>query len=139
MEGQAREKAMLIGELAHRTGTSAKTLRFYEDEGLVPEPPRTPAGYRDYPTDAVERVVFVRDAQTAGFTLRQIAEILGIRDGGQPPCEHVGQLIDQRLKDVARRIAELEQTRAHLYELARRTRELDPADCGGYCEIIDRA
>jgi DNA-binding transcriptional MerR regulator len=129
---------VLIGELARDSGTTAKTLRFYEGQGLLPEPARTPSGYRDYGPDAVGRVVFIRDAQAAGFTLRQIGQILGIRDGGQPPCEHVGQLIDQRLDQVAQRIAELEQTRAHLHELARRTRELDPADCGGYCEIIHR-
>jgi DNA-binding transcriptional MerR regulator len=127
-----------IGELARRAGTTAKTLRFYEDEGLLPEPARTPSGYRDYGADAVGRVAFIRAAQAAGFTLRQIGQILSIRDGGQPPCEHVGQLIDQRLDEVAQRIAELEQTWAHLRELARRTRELDPADCGGYCDIIHR-
>ncbi|MPZ27454.1 MAG: MerR family DNA-binding protein [Micromonosporaceae bacterium] len=127
---------MRIGELARRTGTTAKTLRFYEGEGLLPEPARTRSGYRDYPTDALDRVTFVRDAQKAGFTLRQIGQILHIRDGGQPPCAHVGQLIDQRLDEVERRLAELQQTRTHLRELAHRTRQLDPADCGGYCEII---
>lgn len=127
---------MLIGELAGRTGTTAKTLRFYEDEGLLPEPVRTPSGYRDYPAEALARVTFIRDAQTAGLTLRQIGQILVIRDGGEAPCEHVGQLIDHRLAEVTHRIAELEQTRAHLLELAQRTRELDPADCGEFCDII---
>lgn len=129
---------MLIGELARRAGTTAKTLRFYEDEGLLPEPARTSSGYRDYPPDARDRVAFIRDAQAAGLTLRQIGQILDIRDSGAPPCEHVGELIDHRLADVARRIAELEQTRTHLEELARRTSELDPADCGGYCDIIQQ-
>lgn len=129
---------MLIGELADHTGTTAKTLRFYENEGLLPEPGRTASGYRDYPRGAVDRVAFIRDAQSAGFTLRQIGQVLAIRDGGRPPCEHVGQLIEVRLSDIDNRIAELEQTRARLNELARRTRELDPADCGGYCDIIQQ-
>jgi DNA-binding transcriptional MerR regulator len=129
---------MLIGELAYHTGTTAKTLRFYEDEGLLPAPGRTPSGYRDYPREAVDRVAFVRNAQSAGFTLRQIGQVLAIRDGGRPPCEHVGELIEDRLSDIGRRIAELELTRARLNELARRTRELDPADCGGYCDIIQQ-
>lgn len=127
---------MFIGELAKRTGATTKTLRFYEDEGLLPEPTRTPAGYRDYAEPFVERVGFVRDAQSAGLTLRQIGEILEIRDGGRPPCEHVGNLIDQRLEEVEQRISELEQTRRQLHQLAQRTRELDPADCNGYCNII---
>lgn len=129
---------MLIGELARETRTTAKTLRFYEDEGLLPEPGRTPSGYRDYSRGALDRVVFIRAAQAAGFTLRQIGQILAIRDGGQPPCEHVGQLIGDRLDDIDKRIAELQQTRAHLQDLARRTRAFDPADCDGYCGIIQQ-
>jgi DNA-binding transcriptional MerR regulator len=126
---------MFIGELARRTGTTAKTLRFYEDEGLLPEPAHTSAGYRNYLPDDLDRVAFIRDAQAAGFALRQIGQILDIRDDGQPPCEHVTSLVHQRLHEVERRIAELEQTRAHLRELASRTTELDPADCAGYCNI----
>lgn len=127
---------MRIGELARHTGTTAKSLRFYESQGLLPEPARTRSGYRDYPASAVGRVSFIREAQHAGFTLRQIGQILHIRDRGQAPCAHVGQLIDQRLAEVQQRIAELQQTRAVLQELARRTRALDPADCDGYCDII---
>jgi DNA-binding transcriptional MerR regulator len=127
---------MRIGELAQHTGTTTKTLRFYEGEGLLPPPERTRSGYRDYPTAAVDRVSFIRDAQKAGFTLRQIGQVLDIRDGGQPPCAHVGQLIDQRLAEVERRLTELRQARTQLRELAARTRQLDPADCDGYCEII---
>jgi MerR family copper efflux transcriptional regulator len=130
---------MLIGELARHTGTTTKTLRFYETEGLLPAPERTRSGYRDYPSDAAGRVAFIRDAQKAGLTLRQIGQILAIRDDGEPPCQHVGQLVDRRLREVEQRIAELRQTRTQLRELARRTRELDPADCGGYCDIIPSA
>ncbi len=131
---------MRIGELARRTGTTTKTLRFYEDEGLLPEPHRMPSGYRDYPAASLDRVGFIRDAQAAGFTLRQIGQILDIQDGGQPACEHVGQLVTQRLREVEQRIAELRQTREQLRELARRTSEVDPADCTDYCIVItDRA
>lgn len=129
---------MLIGELAEHTGTTSKTLRFYEAEGLLPEPGRTSSGYRDYEPGAANRVAFIRDAQQAGFTLRQIGQILDISDSGEAPCEHVGQLIEQRIAEVEQRLTELAQTKAHLQELAKRTRELDPADCDGYCDIIVR-
>lgn len=129
---------MRIGELAQHTGTTAKTLRFYEDQGLLPEPGRTGSGYRDYPPQAADRVRFIRDAQKAGLALRQIGQILDIRDGGQAPCAHVGQLIEHRIAEVEQRLAELRQTRTHLRELAARTRQLDPADCEGYCDIIPR-
>jgi DNA-binding transcriptional MerR regulator len=120
---------MRIGQLATATGVTAKTLRFYEAEGLLPEPDRTPAGYRDYPADATGRVAFIRQAQAAGLTLAQIGQILAIRDHGQPPCQHVAALVDQRLDDVTHRLAELEQTRDELLALRDRLTDLDPADC----------
>jgi DNA-binding transcriptional MerR regulator len=127
---------MRIGELARRTGTTTKTLRFYEDAGLLPEPNRQPSGYRDYPADSLDRVGFIRVAQAAGFNLRQIGQILNIQDGGQPTCKHVVQLVAQRLDEVHQRIAEMRQTEAQLRELARRVSEVDPAECTGYCIVI---
>jgi DNA-binding transcriptional MerR regulator len=127
---------MLIGELARRSGTTAKTLRFYEGEGLLPPPARTTSGYRDYPAETLGRISFIREAQAGGFTLVQIRQVLDIRDSGTAPCEHVGTLIAHRLREVEQRIAELRQTRRRLQVLAERTSELDPADCHGYCDII---
>ena len=120
---------MLIGELAAATGTSAKTLRFYEAEELLAEPDRTAAGYRDYPEEAVARVAFIRRAQAAGLTLAQIAQILAVRDDGQPPCAHVAELVAQRLEEVTRRLDELARTRAELLALRERLAALDPVDC----------
>jgi DNA-binding transcriptional MerR regulator len=77
---------MRIGVLAAQAGITAKTIRFYEDTGLMPAPARTPAGYRDYPAGAAARLAFIRDAQAAGLTLAEIRSILVIRDDGQPPA-----------------------------------------------------
>jgi DNA-binding transcriptional MerR regulator len=120
---------MLIGELATATGVSTKTLRFYEADGLLAEPPRTPGGYRDYPDVAVTRVAFIRRAQAAGLTLAQIRGILTIRDDGQPPCDHVARFVEDRLDEVAQRLAELERTRAELLTLRDRLADVDPAGC----------
>ncbi len=120
---------MLIGELADATGTTTKTLRYYEGEGLLAAPERTPGGYRDYPPDAVERVTFIRHAQASGLTLRQIREVLMVRDGGLAPCGHVATFVNERLKDVKERIRELEHTRRQLLVLRRRLRDLDPKQC----------
>lgn len=130
---------MLIGELADETGVPAKTLRFYEGEGLLREPDRLPNGYRDYDHAAIERVTFVKRAQSAGFTLAQIGEILSIRDRGETPCGHVADLIGQRLQEVDRRIDELCSTRDTLAGLAERSGRLDPDDCDGFCHIIEGA
>lgn len=111
------------------------TLRFYEAEGLIPDPDRTPAGYRTYPKRAADRVRFIKDAQAAGFTLAQIREIPSIRDGGQPPCEHVTDLVRERLTDVDARLRELRGIRRQLQEVAARANALDPANCGDYCAL----
>lgn len=118
-----------IGELAQACGVTAKTLRYYEGEGLVPEPARTAAGYRDYDPEILDRIAFIRSAQAAGLTLRQIRETLLIRDGGQPPCRHVAELVEHRLDEVEQRLRELRHTRAQLRRLQQRLVGLDPADC----------
>lgn len=127
---------MRIGEAAGRAGVPAKTMRFWEDEGLLPEPARTTAGYRDYDLAIIERLTFIRQAQAAGLTLEHIRQILAIRDGGQPPCVHVTSLIARRLAEVEARLAELVRTRDQLALLAERAAVQDPADCLGYCSII---
>jgi MerR family copper efflux transcriptional regulator len=127
---------MRIGEIAGRAGVPAKTIRFWEDQGLLPAPARTAAGYRDYGPAILERLAFIRHAQAAGLTLEHIRQVLGIRDGGQPPCEHVTGLIARRLGEVEARLAELARARDQLAALAGRAAAQDPADCRGYCSII---
>jgi DNA-binding transcriptional MerR regulator len=127
---------MRIGETAARAGVPAKTIRFWEDQHLLPEPTRTSSGYRDYEPDVIERLTFIRHAQAAGFALDQIRQVLDIGDAGNPSCEHVAQLIRARLAEVEIHIADLEATRTHLLALADRAAAQDPADCRGYCSIL---
>jgi MerR family transcriptional regulator, copper efflux regulator len=127
---------MRIGEAAVRSGVPAKTIRFWEDQRLLPAPARTPAGYRDYDPAVLERLAFIRQAQAAGLTLEHIRQVLDIRDGGQPPCVHVAGLIGRRLAEVEARLAELARARDQLAALAARAAAQDPADCRGYCSII---
>jgi MerR family transcriptional regulator, copper efflux regulator len=129
---------MLIGALASGAGLSAKTIRFYEQAGLLPEPPRTPAGYRDYPPATLTRLLFIGQAQAAGFTLAEIRGVLAIRDSGQAPCRHVTGLIARHLTQVDQRIAELTATRAALAGLQRRAAATDPASCAesDICTIL---
>ena len=132
---------MLIGQLASATGVTAKTLRYYESENLLHEPGRTDNGYRDYPAETVDRVVFIREAQGAGLTLRQIREVLAVRDGGDAPCAHMASVVDARLADVERHLQELRKTRVQLLALRERLAGLDPADCaaGEICSAVGAA
>jgi DNA-binding transcriptional MerR regulator len=127
---------MRIGEIARRARVPAKTIRFWEDQHLLPPPGRTPAGYRDYDPAVLDRLAFIRHAQAAGLTLEAIRQVLEIRDGGQPPCVHVTDLIARRLAEVDARLAELTRTRDQLVVLTARAAAQDPADCRGYCSII---
>lgn len=127
---------MFIGELAAQSGITAKTIRFWEAKGLLPDPTRTPTGYRDYDSDALDRLSFIRHAQIAGLTLAEIRQVLAISDTGEPACGHVTDLIHQHLTDVDDRIRELTETRSLLTRLAERAADQNPAECGGYCAIL---
>ena len=129
---------MRIGELAERAGTTTKTLRFYEHAGLLPEPQRTPAGYRDYDEGVLDRLRFVKAAQAAGLTLAEIRDVIAAREDTGPPCEHVTALLDAHGTDLDRRIAELTALRDEVSRLRQRARRLDPARCtaDGVCHVI---
>lgn len=131
---------MQIGELAQACGVSAKTIRFYEQRGLLSPPPRTGGGYRDYPPETVHRLRFIRDAQGGGLTLTDIVGILALRDSGQAPCAQVEALIADRLDQIEKRLADLRATRTLLRQLALRAAQVDPDTCAeaDICTILAR-
>lgn len=105
---------MRISEAAAAAGTTAKTLRFYEDTGLLPGIGRTPAGYRDYPDEAVQRAAFIRRSRAAGLSLEQVRSLLAVHDSGARPCSHVRDRIADQLEALDARIAELQALRTTL-------------------------
>ena len=129
---------MRIGELAQRAGTTAKTLRFYEKQGLLPPAERTPSGYRAYEPDAVNRIDFVHRGQAAGLTLAQIRQILDIRDSGGSPCEHVRDLLHTRLTEIEQQIALLTALHDSIAVLRDAAAEPAPDTCdpGLVCRYI---
>ena len=120
---------MRIGELAQAAGTTTKTLRFYEGQGLIPEAQRTPAGYRDYSGDAITRIGFIHRGRAAGLTLAQIRQVLEIRDGGHSPCEHVRTLLDRRLAHIDAQIRDLESLRETISQLRDEAETVEPETC----------
>ena len=130
---------MRISELAGQTGTTTKTLRFYEDAGLLPAPTRTANGYRTYDDSAVVRVQFIKAGQGVGLTLAEIRTLLTIRDDGRAPCSAAIELLDTQLDDITSRIRELQAMKRDLSQLRDRALELDPADCTpeSVCHVIN--
>lgn len=105
---------MWIGELSARSGIPRRTIRFYEEEGLLSEPPRTPSGYRDYGPEALERLSLVRVAKGLGMTLDEIREVFGLAEAGRRPCSRVREIMRTRAAEIDRRIEELGRLRERL-------------------------
>jgi MerR family transcriptional regulator, Zn(II)-responsive regulator of zntA len=120
---------MRIGELAEAAGTTTKTLRFYEESGLLPPTDRAANGYRDYGPEALSRLDFIHRGRVAGLTLAQIREVIDIRETGDAPCHHVHQLLTERLADIDRQIADLQALRATLSRQREQTETADPSTC----------
>ena len=120
---------MRIGELAAAAGTTTKTLRFYEDSGLLPQTERAANGYRDYGPEALSRLDFIRRGRGAGLTLAQIREVIDIRDAGEAPCHHVYEVFAARVLDIERQIADLDALRADLSQRRDQAGEADPSAC----------
>src|SRR6266536_1583125 len=89
-----------VSTLARQVGIRPDTLRYYERVGLLPPPLRSPAGYRQYDPAIVERLRFIRGAQQFGLRLREIADLLAVRDRGACPCGHAEALVRQRISEL---------------------------------------
>ncbi len=125
---------MFIGELADASGVGVETVRFYEREGLLPEPPRTGGGYRVYDADAVRRVRFILRAKELGFTLAETKELLELRVADPDACGEVEATARAKIADVEGRIRELERIRAVLSDLVRACAANEQT---GECSILD--
>lgn len=106
-----------IGELSNLTGTSAKTIRYYEEIGLLPQPQRAENGYRLYDKADAERLQFIRRARTLDFALDDIDEVLAFRERDEPPCRYVMDLMARRIEEIEARLRDLEQIRDELKSL----------------------
>lgn len=124
-----------IGELAARVGIPTTTVRYYERSGLLRKPARSASNYRVYDHDAVERLRFIRAAQSAGLTLADIGVLLRYRDGLVAPCREVKLLIEKRLEKIQSTLREFRHVQHVLksyLEICRQAEEDEP------CGVLDR-
>jgi DNA-binding transcriptional MerR regulator len=103
-----------VSDLAAQAGLTAATVRYYEQLGLLPAPARTAAGYRTYDDEALNRLRFIKGAQRVGLRLREIGELLAIRDRGLCPCGHTAELLRQRMTEIDQEVARLGEVRTEL-------------------------
>lgn len=135
MNGQLK-----IGQLAARLDLNPRTIRFYEQAGILPEPERSRGGFRLYGDEDAERLRFVKTAQRLGLTLGEIKEVLAFRDRDERPCRYVAGVIEQRLAEIDERMRELRALKQELRALQARMRAEGVAERdAAYCHYIEAA
>lgn len=122
--GTSRARPLRIGELAAEAGVNPKTIRYYEDVGLLPPPERSESGYRLYTRHDHERLGFIRRAKQIGFSLEEIRAILHVSESGVAPCEHVLTLLDRKIGTTAEQMHALAAYYRQLVELRSSARRL---------------
>ena len=129
-----------IGELAKATGSTTKTIRYYELVGLLQEPERTESGYRLYNAKDVERLIFIKKAKSLGFSLTDVGETLVLYDTRQAPCVHVLALLDRKIQEIDRLVNELKELQHELMQLREESakRVERGVEGGPICGIIER-
>ena len=120
---------MNIGEAASRSGLPAKTLRYYEQIGLVVPSGRRRNGYRDYSERDVRLLRFVQRARSLGFSVRECRELLALYLDRNRSSAEVKRIALARIREIERKLRELESMRAALLELAERCHGDDRPDC----------
>lgn len=120
---------MKIGQLARQANVSVETLRFYEREGLLQQPPRNSSGYREFQPADVGRLHFIQRARQLGFTLREIGELIDLQTAGGTDCAVVRDTARAKLALIDRKIAELERMRRELGRVVEACQGGTVADC----------
>lgn len=133
------EQLLTVGQAARASGLSPKAIRLYEHKGLLPPAARTEAGYRLFGHEDLTTLRFIRQANTLGLRLDEIGDILDLQRGGTQPCGHVLAVLDVRIAEIDRTLADLSELRRSL-EAARETAEAGEARGEGVvvCQIIEQ-
>lgn len=142
MRYPTNSKTYQIGELASRSGVTPDTLRYYERLGLLPKPHRTSGGFRVYSADTVEWLRFIKQAQTLGFTLREVRDLLGFPgSAGAARCRRVRDMLRGKLGELQARLAELLEFQRllnhYLQECEHTLQESERAGGEPPCPVID--
>jgi len=112
-------KHMTIGTLASHTNVGIETIRYYERRGFLPEPKRLPSGYRVYNKETINRILFIREAQSLGFSLSEINELLALTDDPDADCAQVNKRARDKLQEIDTKIHRLKLMQESLANLAK--------------------
>ncbi len=110
-------RAMTIGQVAQRSGTGIETVRFYERVGLI-QPLRSPSGYRQYQPEAIQRLRFIKRSKELGFSLKEIRELLALKNDPATTCGDVKGQAEAKIADINQRIESLQRMKQALMGLS---------------------
>ncbi len=127
-------KGLTIGQVARRAGFGIETVRFYERNGLIDEPPRRASRYRQYPESVISRLQFIKRAKQLGFSLREIKELLALKVDPTTTCSDIRDRAEAKIADIEGKLRSLERMKEVLTGLT--------ASCGGVgpaseCPILE--
>jgi len=109
-----QEKPQLIGAIAKASGIPIKTIRYYDELGLLKTCGRTEGGYRLFNSDVLTRLNFIKRAQSLGLNLLEIKEFLEVHDQGDLPCDHIKVKLEEKLEAIQQQIQQLQVLKQEL-------------------------
>ena len=126
--------ALTIGKIAHLAGVGVETVRFYERQGLIPQPPRRESGYRQYPDETVSRIRFIRRAKELGFSLKEIKELLALRIDPETSCQDILERAKGKIAEIDKKVHTLQRMKRALVKLTGACRGRRPVS---KCPILE--
>ncbi len=128
MENAVLANRLKIGELAHLSGLSVKTIRYYEDIGLLaPTVERSSSGYRLFQSQVLNRLAFIKRAQSLGLSLQEIKPLLALHDRGELPCPEVKEQLQKKISAIASVMEALKTQQAELQSILKVWQEQPPS------------
>jgi DNA-binding transcriptional MerR regulator len=137
-DSQPQNGTLKIGEVSLCSGIGIEALRFYERSGLLGKPARTASGYRVYDRSVIDRLAFIKKAQTLGFSLDEIRRVIEESQAGESPCAEVREIVRRRLNELDERLREMRRYRKELAATLEEWDEKGSAD-GDICGLIENS
>jgi MerR family transcriptional regulator, copper efflux regulator len=133
-----QEHLQRIGSVAKESGISIKTIRYYEKLGLLKSSGRTEGGFRLFQIDVLNRLNFIKCAQSLGFSLSEIKFFLDVHDEGDSPCEHIQDKLEYKISEIHKQIEELSLLELKLERLLYDWKGITEKSENTICPIIER-
>jgi DNA-binding transcriptional MerR regulator len=134
-----QEKLKLIGAIASESGIPIRTIRYYNDSGLLKTNGRTEGGYRLFDSDVFVRLKFIKRAQNLGLSLSEIKEFLEVHDRGNLPCDQIKVKLEEKLVAIEEQIQQLQILKQELKGLLSGWKKIPEQPEETICPIIEQS